>query len=184
MIAVRYNLMFGQDYSCPGFQFERLMTGKRFEDPHDISHTEHVQLMNIGHYTVLMSAEADAMDDGHAVELKLMKDRGRSTKLFFQMVGSGSLSLYLGKNDGGVLTCVSKVQLQELAQDLPLNHNVSSLESKLINNMEQLKEWSRQGYFDNGQVYRIDFNPQMVLHRVQQSLFPKAQVVQELLHIP
>jgi len=183
-IALRYNLMFGQDYNVPGFQFERIMTGKRFEDRHDISLTEHVQLMKIGRFNVLMSAEVDAQDrNGNPSEVKLMKSGYGGSKVFFQMVGSGSLSLYRGKNTNGVLTSVNVLELDHMAESLSRNNDVTMLESKLIRNMESITEWGRQGHFDNGQVYRLDFNPQMELHKVQQSLFQSEDVVKGLLDI-
>lgn len=184
IIMIRYNLLFGQDYNLPGFQFERLMTGKRLEDRHDVGFTEHVQTMKIGSYRVLMSAEVDAVDaEGNPAELKLKSGNG-GTKAFFQMVGSGSHSLHKGRNDSGVLTSVQVLQLADLAEEVALHHDVTSLESKLIRNMERIKEWDRQGYFDVGKVYRIDFNPRMELHPVQQTLLPPASVVKEVLGLP
>ncbi|KAL7565891.1 hypothetical protein ACA910_021479 [Epithemia clementina (nom. ined.)] len=45
IVMIQYHFNFGQDYSVPGFQFERLMTGKELHDRHGVSVTEHVQLM-------------------------------------------------------------------------------------------------------------------------------------------
>ena len=74
MILARYQLNYVQDYSVPGFQFERILTGKRLEDHHDIGLTKHVQLMRIGRFQAVISGEADGMDsEGNAVEFKLMK---------------------------------------------------------------------------------------------------------------
>lgn len=183
MIAIRYCLMFGQDYSVPGFQFERLMTGKRVTDLHDIGLTEHVQLVKVGSFRAIMSAEVDAVDrDGNPVEIKLIKKSGHGgIKTFFQMVGSGSLTLRKGRNDGGMLTRVSDLHLEDIAARVAEYNDAAALESKVICNLERIKEWDRQGCFDHGKVYRIDFNPHMEIHPVQQSLFPPQVVVKEVL---
>lgn len=187
MIMVHYSLNFGQDYSPPGFQFERLMTGKRLDERHSVGFIEHVQLMKIGHYRVLMSAETDAIDsEGHPAEIKLMKQGYGGTRTFFQMVGSGSLTLHRGKNEKGRLTKVTTVTLETMAQSISDNHDVNLLESKLIRNMERLKELDHQGHFDQGKAYRIDFNnSKMELHRIpaQHPLLPPAAVVKELIGI-
>lgn len=188
MIMVHYDLDFGQDYAVPGFQFERLMTGKRLDGAQNAGFTEHVQRMDIGQYKVLMTAEVDAISTaGYPVEIKLTKQGGLGgTKTFFQMVGSGSLTLLQGKHDRGILQSVKSFRLEEMAQMIARNPDVdtASLEEKIIRNMDFLKEKDKNGYFDNAKVYRIDFvDSIMELHPVgcNTSLLPLGSVVRSLL---
>lgn len=187
MIMVHYHLNIAQDYNVPGFQFERIMTGKPVDDRHEVGFVEHVQIMKVGGSNVLMTAEVDAVDqEGCPVEVKLMKQGVGGTKVFFQMVGSGSLTLYRGTNQNGVLKSVRVFRLEEMAQQLRQNNDVESLQANLLRNMEKLKEWDRHGRFDGGKVYRIDFNPQMEPHLVpphNHPLLPPESVIRELLHL-
>lgn len=184
MIAIRYNLTFGQDYTVPGFQFERLMTGKNIADSHDIGLTEHVQLVKVGPFYTMMSAEVDAVDsDGNPAELKLMKSGHGGIKTFLQMVGSGSLTLHKGRNNGGILTHVNVLHLEDMAEAVAKKCDAAALENKVIRNLERIREWNKQGHFDNGKVYRIDFNPHIEIHPVQQNLFPPEVVMKEVLSL-
>lgn len=183
MIMIRRNLKFGQDYNVPGFQFERLVTGRDLSDAHSVNFTEHAQVMQIGNFKVLMAAEVDAMDDNRRpVEIKLLKQPG-GKKVFFQMIGSGSQTLVRGQNDGGVLTSVNIESIEVMAQDVQSKSDVESLEQKLLHNMERLKELDRQGVFNEGRVYRIDLNPELELHRVSpnDALLPSEAVVKDVL---
>lgn len=201
IITLRYNINIFQDYTVPGFQFERLLTGQPLDHCHDdnvSTLTEHVQLLTIYggagaggdssiKFRVLMSAEVDAVNDnGDPVEIKLLKTRTYGgSKVFFQMIGSGSRTLYKGKHEDGVLTSVQVLELEDMAERFADNVDVGLRQGNLIRNMERIKEWDRLGNFDNGQVYRIDFNPQMEFVRVQQkqSLFPTEAVTKEVLGI-
>ncbi|CAB9510369.1 expressed unknown protein [Seminavis robusta] len=190
MIMVHYDLgKIRQDYSVPGFQFERLVTGQPMSARHNVGFTEHVQVMQIGQYRVLMTAEADATTSAgaqqHPVEVKLLQQGYGGTKVFFQMVGSGSLTLCKGKNRKGVLTSVQTVPLSRMADSLAENNDTASLEQKIIRNMERLKEWDRKGWFAEGKAYRLDFNEAgvMELNAVSRrdTLLPPDAVVKELL---
>jgi hypothetical protein len=79
------------------------------------------------------------------------------------------------------LTSVQKLELEEIAAGIAQYNDMGLLQAKIIKNMEKLKEWDRQGWFDRGQIYRVDFNPNMELHLVQQQLFPQEIVMKELL---
>ena len=183
IIMLHYFLDFGQDYSVPGFQFERLMLGKKTTDRHELGFTEHVQVMDIGGHRVLMTAEVDGMDtDGNPVEIKLIKKGRGGSKVVFQMIGSGSLTLIRGKNDKGVLNSVESIGLETIAQSLATSNDVSLLEANIIRGMETLKQFDRNGYFEGGKVYKVKFSPKMELHLIngQNPLLPPASVLKEL----
>jgi len=188
MIMLRSSLNFVQDYSAIGFQYERLLTGKPLQDRQYEGCTEHVQLMTIGNHHVLMAAETDAVDStsGDPVELKCISGDPvyGKTKTFFQMVCNGSLTLYQGRRDNVVLKSIQTVRLEEMAEELAQHHDITALERKILRNMERLKEWDRQGCFDQSQVYQIDFNPGMELHRIHflHPLLPPKAVVKKLLN--
>jgi hypothetical protein len=60
-----------QNYAEPGFQFERLVTGGQLDGHHELMHHESMQLMRIGAFNVLFSADVDAVDAaGRVVEIK------------------------------------------------------------------------------------------------------------------
>ena len=164
------------------------MTGKRLDGEHNSGFTEHAQRMDIGKYKVLMTAEVDAVSAaGCPVEIKLTKKGGLGgTKTFFQMVGSGSLTLLQGKHNHGVLQSVKAFTLEEMAQKIARNPDIDtkSLEEKILRNMDFLKEKDKNGCFDKGNVYRIDFVDNiMELHpvRCNISLLPPESVVRSLL---
>ena len=111
-----------------------------------------------------------------------MKGLG-GTKTFVQMVGSGSLTLHKGKNEKGVLKSENVEHLSVLAQSVARNHDVASLQQKLIRNMGRIKEWDGQGYFNIWKVYRVDFNPSMEIHlvRMRNPLLPPDSIDKQLL---
>ena len=71
VIMVTKSVGYIKNYSCVGYQLERLVTGGKFSDRSETGFIEHLQILNVAGYNVLFSAEADAMDpNGNPVEIK------------------------------------------------------------------------------------------------------------------
>eukprot|EP00392_Amoebophrya_sp_AT5.2_P007725 g7740.t1 len=97
---------YDKNLSDPGFQFERFVTGGRFEDREpDFSSLEHLQLMSVcnGKYNILFTADVDAAiyrgsaggggfpgEDFDLVEIKSGNPRNFGKKLVLQMISSGA----------------------------------------------------------------------------------------------
>lgn len=81
-----------QDYSKRGYQFERFMTGKRFNDKHCPRIVQHLQIMDVFGYTILFCAESDALDSGkNLIEIKAGNPRWiLEPKTIFQMISQGA----------------------------------------------------------------------------------------------
>lgn len=149
-----------QYYSVPGFQFKRLMTGKGITGRHEVGSNQHVQLMDICGYRVLMTAEVDGVDqNGHPVAIMLYKRRV-NRKLMFQMIGSGSLSIVRGKGRTGLLETIRSLSLGEITRSVASSseNEIKSLEANIVRGMESLKQFDRDGMFQGGKVYRVGFN--------------------------
>ena len=75
-VIVKKHKVYTCDLTAPGFQFECLVTGNNMENPHNTSFVEHLQLMEIGNFRVLFSAQVDAVDANlAAVEVKISNTR-------------------------------------------------------------------------------------------------------------
>jgi hypothetical protein len=77
----------------------------------------------------------------------------------FQMMSSGSLTLYAGeKRRGTTLQSVSAKPLSEVTQTALLGSSAKRLESRIMNGMAALKDAAAAGIFDDGSVMDIYFD--------------------------
>ena len=82
-----------------GYQFERLMTGEPQDGLHDVRWHEAIQLLDIGGWQVLVTAEVDALNAKQMpVEIKSSKTIRRRL-LILQMLASGAVELVHAKED-------------------------------------------------------------------------------------
>ena len=128
-----------QNYADIGFQFERLVTGTRIDDQHDISKQENLQVMQIGEFKVLFSSEVDAIDDlGRCVEIKSGNPRYFGTKVMFQMISSGSKTLVYADKRGLQLVGIKKRSINDVIYEH--SHSLRySLQDNIINALRDLK---------------------------------------------
>ena len=121
LLFVKKHELFQQDYTDPGFQFERLVCGYESDEgegdkrkrvleclaeKNDTTRFSRIQVLRIGGHRCLTSAECDAVTalpppHGLAgavspVELKISDPRYWQRKVALQMVSSGSLDLVHG----------------------------------------------------------------------------------------
>lgn len=148
-----------QDYAQPGFQFERFVTGGRFEDKHDDGLVEHMHIMKVGNHRVLFTADCDAIDkDGNPLEIKCSNPQYWGTKVMFQMLSNGSTSLYSGRKRSGKLVDVSVESLDSMIDKVEESYNLKSLENNILSGMKILQDAIDSGKFDDGTTRMISFS--------------------------
>lgn len=179
-----------QNLSDVGFQFERLVTGKRMEDRLPVEFTEHMHLMKVdGRYNVLFRAETDAVKDGEPIEVKASNPRYWGTKVMFQMISSGSPKLCHGVKGRGTLTRVDLKDLSDVSRTaIGSGRSVSELERNIVDGMDALKSQIEEKHNNNkeeGTVFKLSFaGGQLklldVTTRSATALLPPAHIVKEL----
>mmetsp|Transcript_10507 Transcript_10507/g.23643 ORF Transcript_10507/g.23643 Transcript_10507/m.23643 type:complete len:317 (-) Transcript_10507:89-1039(-) len=181
VILIVKSKVYETNYSDFGFQFERFVTGGRMEDKHDVRLFESLQLMKIGDFTVLFSAEADAVDDaGCPVEIKSGNPKWFGSKVMFQMISSGSKTLVMANKTGkDTLAGVSK-----LSQEQMINTHSASVRARwgenILGALTELKHSELVG--TDGPV-EMDFSQGGMLLKPcsDRHLLPTRKVVEELL---
>ncbi|CAE8636820.1 unnamed protein product [Polarella glacialis] len=148
-----------QNYAEPGFQFERLLTGRKMNDSHDLKKFEKLHVMTVGTYKVLFSADVDAVDDaGEAVEMKTGNPRFFGMKVMFQMMSSQSKTLIQGQKDTRCrppsITSIRKRSLQDMMSE----HGVEALARAQNNILEGLTELKNSPMLARYGVAEVDFS--------------------------
>jgi hypothetical protein len=134
---------------------------------------------------VLFAAECDGMDkEGNPVEIKLMdtSNTSKCEKTSFQMISSGSVSLYAGSNNKGTLTGVNSLSLSEVvSQAVSRNEGrVNHLEENIVSGIRVLREAVDAGIFKTGRIMVLSFEKGLL--RINPlSLFPDDSIVKDLL---
>jgi hypothetical protein len=189
IILVAKNDEYIKNYSVPGFQFERLVTDKKFEDLHDTSFVEHQQLMEVSGFHVLFAAEVDSMDEyGKPIEITQSNPNYWGTKLMFQMISSGSKTLYSGFKRGGQLISVQQQSLSLVIHQALSRQNRRKLEENISECMERLKKAVQNHKLKEGHCLEVcfeeNFQKVLVLKSLEGSaegLLPPNHVIEELL---
>jgi hypothetical protein len=175
-----------KDYSDPGFQFRRFVTGKNFEDNHDLSIVKHLQLMGVSRYCVLFATEADARDEhGSPVKITQSNPKYWGRKMMTKMISSGSKTLYSGFKSRGQLISVKKISLGLVIQNALGNQGCDDLEDNISECMEKLKEAMNVQKLKEGCALEIFFEEnelslKLFTGSVHGLLLPK-KVIQELI---
>ena len=188
IVLVAKHKEYMQNYSDPGFQFERFVAGKRFEDKHDTSIVEHMHLVEVAGHNIFFTAESDAVDEqGNAIEIRASNPRHWGTRIGFQMISNGACSLYAGTKLRR--TMLKNVQLQRLETVIGTalhNRDVSELEENIASNLDALREAIKSGRFADGTVYEVRFSGydlQLIPSEYKEGevLLPRAEVVKKML---
>lgn len=140
-----------------GFQFERLMTGTPMGDYplDDASSVEHMRIMNVGAYRVIIRAETDAMMKDSPVEIKASNPRYWGSKVMMQMISSGSTKLCHGRKGRGNLIGVEIQSLQQVAQSALTGSSIKTLESNIEKGMQSIVDQTKDA--SPGDVFKISF---------------------------
>jgi len=170
-----------QDHACHGFQFERLVTGERMSGKHDSTKHENLQVLKIGDFTVLFSADVDAVDSrGELVEIKSGNPRYFGSKVMLQMISSGSTSLVQADKRGPVLLGVRKRGISDLFRE----HSPESLlryQARIIRGLAFLKS-QKEAIKENIPSEVSYVNGELSLTpQPYRSVLPSMSVVQQLL---
>lgn len=189
VMVVKYK-EYAQDYSNLGFQFERLVTGKAFNDRHKEHFVEHSQLMKVAGYGILFSAESDAVESGgNPVEIKVNTSIYWGTKTMFQMISNGSSTLYSALRGYGSLQSVRTESLRMTTATALNESDVSALESNIHSGLEALNGEAENGCLADGtcacSVFELSFSGNDILlapfSGKNNILLPPANVVTEML---
>jgi hypothetical protein len=216
IVVVKKHKQYRKNLADIGFQFERFVTGGTFATTGDnynnksksksssggggllFESAHHLQAMTIGREgerasRVLFAAECDGVDtDGSPVEVKLMtlssahNSAQKFLKTCFQMISSGSLSLYRGHHNKGTLTGVNVLSLSQVAgMAVSSHHNKNGFqpyEENILKGLAALREAVDAGMFTTGRIMTLSFDKKGgSLQVTPLSLFPDDSVVQELL---
>ena len=181
-IVVAKSKYYIQNYADPGFQFERLVTGKGLEGQHDGTSIGALQLMQVGGVTVLFSAELDAVSaGGDYVEIKSSNPDFLRKTVLFQMLSSGAQTLLHAEKRGKSLIGVRELGIAEmLAEQLP--SDLLSMQRSVVSALAAIKEKENDisTDFPSKLVFRgehVDLEPRPEA----ESLLPKKNVVDALL---
>mmetsp|Transcript_40998 Transcript_40998/g.66243 ORF Transcript_40998/g.66243 Transcript_40998/m.66243 type:complete len:360 (+) Transcript_40998:78-1157(+) len=173
-----------QNYAEPGFQFERLLTGRKMGDSHDLRKFEKLHVMSVGTYKVLFSADVDAVDDaGEAVEMKTGNPRYFGMKVMFQMMSSQSKTLIQAeKNTRRRPPSITSIRKRSL-QDMMSEHGVEALARAQNNILEGLTELKNSPMLTRYRVAEVDFcRGQMMLQpSATAGVLPTEAVCKQLL---
>eukprot|EP00546_Thalassionema_frauenfeldii_P008763 CAMPEP_0178907230 /NCGR_PEP_ID=MMETSP0786-20121207/7255_1 /TAXON_ID=186022 /ORGANISM="Thalassionema frauenfeldii, Strain CCMP 1798" /LENGTH=277 /DNA_ID=CAMNT_0020579005 /DNA_START=251 /DNA_END=1084 /DNA_ORIENTATION=+ len=185
IVMAKNHKIYKCDLTLPSFQFERLVTGNRMEGRHSSSFVEHLQVMEVGNFRVLFSAEVDAFDpaDQSAVEVKLLKAKNWGTKVIFQMISSGSAKMCHGITKDGHITRIDLVPLSDLTENAVQKYSRDKLESNILRHMCRLKELIEEYQCGCVLVLSFDSNSELklTLPSYDIDLIPSARVVTELI---
>ncbi|GAX23405.1 hypothetical protein FisN_15Lu126 [Fistulifera solaris] len=165
-----------------GFQFERVVTGKRIDAREEPTFTEHLQLMQVGPFKVLFIAEADALKDGEPVEVACSSPYYWGIKKCLQCVSSGSPVLCHGtKYRGSTITSITMKALSAMyeSNSVQLRKAQKHIINALVDLKEQLENSTHSGDSEISFSYtgKINLRDQ----RGPSKLLPSFDLVKELL---
>lgn len=183
ILLIQKYTSYKQNLSDPGFQFERFVCGQQGNGDFNTCH--HLQVLTISNrYKILVSAECDGMDsDNNPVEIKCKANTEKvEIKTVFQMISSGSLSLYLGNKTK--LPSVTRVHSRSLGSVInSAFHNtdqVTRMERNLLSALNTLQEAVHAGAFAHERVMILSFvEGKIKLNPFQ--LIPPESVVKDLI---
>lgn len=203
------------DYNDPGYQFERVLgiNGGRgagsqqafraaCNERMKLDKHEHLQVVEIGQYNVLISADSDAVEKPRSkgsgvtpVEIKCGNPRNFGMKVMWQMLSNGSQTLVMANKRGRVnerqtLFAAESRTFREMVEEhsiFAIRHAEENLEAA----MENIRKWQRSGQLQAGKVYEIVFirggvefgmvlKPLMGREAQQLSQLPPKEVLEEL----
>ena len=158
-IMIAAHKEYTQDSSDVGFQFERFVTSESFRGEHRSIESSHMQLMDVAGYRVLFSAQVEAMDSNNdPIKITCSNPRYLGTRKLYQMLSSGSLTLYRGAKDNGALANMTADSFRQVASDALRRVDVSQHERHIVQAMTGLLKARDDGRFEGGKVFKINFD--------------------------
>jgi hypothetical protein len=185
IIMITSHKEYVQDRAAIGFQFERLVTGNQFEDEFSYEEIHHLQLMKVGGYRVLFSAESDATDEeGNPVEITTSNPDYRGTKSLYQMLSNGSSVLYQGTKHKGKLIKVEAISFSEIEESCEEKFDLNLHEKLILNFMHYLRNEFKKNRFDQDKTFTITFkgsNIELKPFNQIERIFPSKSVMKDLI---
>ena len=176
IIVISKHKTYRQNFGQRGFQFERLVTGQDMYGLHDLSTHEHLQLLQIGDFRVLVTAEVDAVDQGSPIEIKSGDSRFFGIKEVLQMISSGSRLLIHPKGGREEVKEIICKSIEDLACQVGLEE-LKEMDQQIVAAFQKL-----HGRPMNSGPYILHQGIQLELHPTSgKALLPQKQVIQELL---
>eukprot|EP00435_Cladocopium_sp_Y103_P012299 s161_g3.t1 len=147
IVVMSKHKTYEQNFGQRGFQFERLVTGQDMYGLHDLTTHEHLQLLRIGEFRVLVTAEVDAVDDlGRPVEIKSGDPRFFGIKEMLQMISSGSQLLIHPYTKQLEVMEILRKPIEDLAQQAGLEE-LQNMDGRIVAAFQQL-DASKQSMTD------------------------------------
>jgi len=172
-----------QNYADIGFQFERLVCGGKFEDKHDLTIFEHMQILEIGEHRVFMSAEVDGTTEERLpVEIKANNPSYWGYKTTLQMVSSGSTFLVHGRKKGKTqLVGIDKWTLDQVVKKAGSKDSWARVQAKILQGLDSLALACKD--LDEDKIYEIIWNGglKVVFLNEKIEILPQKEVIHELL---
>ena len=154
------------DMASINFQFRNFAIGKKFGDEIDRAEVNHLQLVEVGEHLVLFSTEVSAMNSNNdPVKLASRIRRNWGTQMLYQMISTGSFTLYSGSRQRSSLIKVAEHSLPYVAETTLKGVDIDEDESNILNAMSHLvkKHKSDNGYDGGKQAYEISFDGRNVV---------------------
>ena len=179
IVVMSKHKTYEQNFGQRGFQFERLVTGQEMYGLHDLTTHEHLQLLRIGKFRVLVTAEVDAVDDqGRPVEIKSGDPRFFGIKEMLQMISSGSQLLIHPYTKQLEVMEILRKPIEDLAHQAG-SEELQKMDGRIVAAFQQL-DASKQSMTD--EPYRVILsNGHLQLASQGETLLPLPQVIEELL---
>ena len=173
-----------------GYQFERLVTGSSgsLPDSSDIEFTDHLQIMKVGSFSVLVSADADAISakSGLPIEIKASNPRYWGTKVMLQMISSGSTVMCQGVKQRGSLVSIKTRSLSNVAKDaVESDSHIRQIENNIVNGLAEIR--GGMSKCNEGEVHKVTFmGSKVALDKVRtraaSEFLPDSDVMKTLLN--
>lgn len=168
-----------------GFQFERFTLGNKFDDKHNMQCVCHMQIMDVGEYRVFFNAEADGIDgNDDPVEVTCSNPRYWGTGKVYQMLSSGSLTLYQGSKDRKTLNHVADVSFEKIVRDSFVGTTRERHERRIKDAMSFLMKERNHGRFHGDKTFQIRFDrtQSLILDPCKaENLFVSSRVIKTLI---
>jgi hypothetical protein len=186
IISLGKSDMYLSNYAEIGFQFERLLTGRNMDDAHDHRKFRRLQLMKIGGFTVLISAEIDAIDQyGIPAELKSYSQKAWASRDYvWQMMSSGAGKLMIAQRDGQTMHGVRTRSFYNMVQrNMMIKEHKERLLAQERNIVQTLQALKSSTEIAHDKPMQLDFERNHLALTPYNSgdLLPSSSVVRELL---
>lgn len=179
--------------NMPAYQFKRWACGRNFGDKHGDREFEHLRLLQVGEFKVLVSGSIDAVEERQKGRETPVKIRMRPItedsrlELLLQLVSCGASALVNGRKDFGRLVQVERHGFQKVCQmvldDRGQMAELRELEKNICRVLRELKNLD----LEEDRTYRISrsraqapLQVEALAETSRQRLLPPRRVIEDL----